>query len=245
LKELGIVAALAIELRPLGPTVSRTHTVATLGDGSLIIASGMGRAAAAAGARRLVEAGAGALISWGLAGGLEPALAAGTIVLPSEVVSPEGAVFATTSAWREQLRSAIAASQAVCGGRLLTCRQLVASPADKASVWRRMTAAAVDMESLAIAEVAAEHGLPFLAVRAVVDTAADTLPPALIAAAAGAPGWGIGRLLGALARAPGELPDFLRLWRRHQAASRALAMVARSGALAPPCLGHYGCARRA
>ena len=44
-----------------------------------------------------------------------------------------------------------------------------------------MTAAAVDMESVAIAEIAADNRLPFLAVRAVVDTAAD-------ATAAGADG---------------------------------------------------------
>ena len=240
MKELGIVAALAVELRPLGPTKSRTETFATLADGSLIIASGMGTAAAGAGARRLVEAGAGALMSWGLAGGLDPALLSGTIVLPSEVVSADGSVFATTNAWREQLHGAIAASQAVCGGRLLTSRELIGSPADKASVWRRMTAAAVDMESLAIAKVAADNRLPFLVVRAVVDTAADVVPPMLLAAAAGVGRSGVGRLLGALARAPGELPDFIRLLRRYQAASRALALVARCGALAPPDLAHRG-----
>lgn len=230
---LGIVAALAVELRPLGPRMVRSQALATLGDGSLVIASGMGWTAAAAGARRLVEAGAGALMSWGMAGGLDPTLAAGSIVLPSEVVSPEGEVFATARAWREQLRSAIAASQPVCEGRLLTCREVIGSPADKASAWRRTSAAAVDMESLAVAQIAADNRLPFLAVRAVVDTAADALPPAVIAAAAQAGGGGIGRLLSALARAPRELPDFIRLMRRYRAARRALAVVARSGALGP------------
>lgn len=233
MNELGIVAALAVELRPLGPRMARIQSLATLGDGSLIIASGMGRNAAAAGARRLVEAGAQALMSWGMAGGLDPTLAAGSIVLPSEVVSPEGEVFATASAWREQLRRAIGASQPVCGGRLLTSRAVISSPADKASAWRRTTAAAVDMESLAVAEIAADKRLPFLAVRAIVDTAADALPRAIIAAAEAGRGE-IGRLLGALARAPGELPDFIRLMRRYRAARRALALVARSGALAPP-----------
>lgn len=236
MRELGIVAALALELRPLGPTTSRTQVVATLADGSLGIVSGMGGPAAAAGARRLVQAGAGALMSWGLAGGLDPALAAGTIVLPSEVLSPEGTMFPTSHAWREQLHGAIAASQIVCGGRLLTCRELIGAPADKQSVGRRMSAAAVDMESLAIAEIAAANSLPFLAVRAIVDTAADGLPPVLSAAAGEAGARGVARLLGALARAPAELPDFIRLVGRYQAARRALALVARCGALAPPDL---------
>jgi hopanoid-associated phosphorylase len=245
LKELGIVAALAIELRPLGPAMSRPAAVAAPAGGPLIIASGMGRAAASAAARRLVQAGAGALMSWGLAGGLDPALAAGTLVLPSEVVSPDGAVFATASDWREQLLRAIAASQAVCGGRLLTCRELIGSPADKASLWRRTAAVAVDMESVAIAEIAAENRLPFLAVRAVVDTAVDALPSVLIAAAGEGGRRGIGHLLGALVRAPGELSDFIRLFRRYRAASRALALVACSGALTPPDPAGYGCAHPA
>ena len=232
------MAALALELRPLGPTTTRTQVVATLADGSLSIVSGMGGAAAAAGARRLVQAGAGALMSWGLAGGLDPALAAGTIVLPSEVLSPEGAVFPTSDAWREQLHGAIAASQAVCSGRLLTCRELIGAPADKQRVGRQMSAAAVDMESLAIAEIAAANSLPFLALRAIVDTAADALPPVLSAAAGEAGATGVARLLGALARAPTELPAFVRLLGRYRAASRALAMVARCGALAPPELVH-------
>jgi adenosylhomocysteine nucleosidase len=201
----------------------------------------MGVAAAATGARRLVDAGARALISWGLAGGLDPGLAAGTILLPHEVVAPEGAVFATTAIWREQLQRALAASQPVCAGRLLTWREMIASPSEKASIWRRMAAAAVDMESSAIAEVAAENRLPFLAVRAVADTAADALPTMLSGAAGGGGHLGVARFLGALARAPGELPGFVRLFRRYQLASRALGLVARSGALVPPGL-HYGAA---
>jgi adenosylhomocysteine nucleosidase len=96
------------------------------------------------------------------------------------------------------------------------------------------------MESLAIAEIAAANRLPFLAVRAVVDTAADGLPPALSAAAEEGGARGIGALLGALARAPGELPDFMRLIARYRAARRALALVARCGMLAPQDLLQHG-----
>jgi adenosylhomocysteine nucleosidase len=182
-------------------------------------------------------------MSWGLAGGLDPALAAGTIVLPHEVVAPEGAVFATTTLWREQLQRAIATSQPVCGGRLLTWPEAIGSPSDKAGVWCRTRAVAVDMESAAIAEVAAENQLPFLAVRAIVDTAADALP-SVLSAAASENGRGVARFLGALARAPGELPEFIRLYRRYRVARSALAMVARSGALVPAGL-HHACANPA
>ncbi|HZC87472.1 MAG TPA: hypothetical protein VE266_10795, partial [Steroidobacteraceae bacterium] len=89
---LGIVAALAAESRPLGPATRHGVQLATLADGTLLILSGVGSAAAANGARRLLDAGARALLSWGLAGGLDPSLTAGTVVLPREVISPEGRV---------------------------------------------------------------------------------------------------------------------------------------------------------
>jgi adenosylhomocysteine nucleosidase len=227
------VAALAAESRLLGSARRGGEGPAALADGTLLIVSGMGPAAAGEGARRLVAAGAEALVSWGMAGGLDPALAAGTLVLPGEVVSPEGRLYLTASDWRERLRGAVAAAQPVCSGRLLTRRAAIASPADKALAFRQTGAAAVDMESSAVAEVAASDRLPFIAVRAIVDTAADTLPSAaLMAAAAGAGRVRMGQLLGSLARTPAELPVLIRLASRYRAASHALAAVARSGALA-------------
>ena len=231
---LGIVAALAAESRLLGPVRRAGEEPAALADGSLLIVSGMGPVAAGEGARRLVAAGAQALVSWGMAGGLDPALAAGTLVLPGEVVSPEGRLFLTARDWQEQLRAAVTTAQAVCSGRLLTRSAPITSTADKALAFRQTAAAAVDMESSAVAEVAAIHHLPFLAVRAIVDTAADALPRvALMAAAAGTGRVRLGQLLGSLTRTPAELPDLIRLASRYRAASHALAAVARSGALAP------------
>jgi len=243
------VAAMALELRPLGQTIPRGRSLASLADGTLLTISGVGRAAAAAGARRLVEAGARALVSWGMAGALDATLAAGTLMLPREVVTPEGETLLTARDWREHLRGAITATSIsfpVCDGRLLTCREPLASAADKATALRHSGAAAVDLESFAVAEIAAGSRLPFLVVRAIVDTAADALPPMLIAAVDDAGHASTGRLLGALARAPGELPALIRLISRYRAARRALAMVARSGALTvPPASRDFDAAGRA
>ena len=230
---LGIVAALAAETRPLGRALPRGEALATLADGTLLVVSGMGRAAAAQGARRLLAAGAEALISWGVAGGLDPALAAGTLVLPSEVVSAEGGHFFTAGHWREQVRAALAHGQPVCCGRLLSCREVIGTAADKARAFRQTRASAVDMESLAIAEVAASQRVPFLVVRAIVDTAHDALPASLIDAAAGTGSVHIARLLGSLARTPADTLALVRLARRYRAASRTLTAVAVCGALVP------------
>ncbi len=227
------MAALAAESRSLGPPRRQRVEPATLADGTLLIVSGMGTAAAAEGARRLAAAGARALLSWGMAGGLDPALAAGTLVLPYEVLSSAGARFLTAQGWRERARAAVAAIHPVCSGRLLTTRAALDSAAAKALAFRDTAAVAVDMESAAVAEVASAAQLPFLAVRAIVDTASQAVPrAALRAATVGADALRLGRLLGALARAPWELPAMIRLARAYAAAHSTLAAVVRSGALA-------------
>ena len=200
-----------------------------LSDGTLLAVSGMGASAAARSATALVGAGATALASWGMAGGLDPALAAGTIFLPDEVISPDGATVATARDWRERLASALATQHPVTQGRLLTSRTAIGSPAEKATLFRTTGAVAVDMESLAVAEVASAHQLPFIAVRVIVDSAADALPQAVTAAADNEGHLQIWRLIGALARTPADLAPLLRLARRYRAANRSLAAVARVG----------------
>jgi adenosylhomocysteine nucleosidase len=232
LNGLGIVAALAAESRPLGAPSRERNEPVPLADGTLLILSGVGTFAAAEGARRLAAAGARALLSWGMAGGLDPALAAGTLVLPTEVISPGGSVFVTSPQWRERLSAALGAHQPVCSGRLLTCQQPLASIESKAAAFRETAAVAADMESSAVAEVAAAARLPFLAVRAIVDTAWDAVPQAaLMATTADTRALRIAPLLAALARAPGEVPALICLAGRYRRARRALTAVARSGAV--------------
>jgi len=168
-----------------------------------------------------------------MAGALDPALAAGTLVLPTEVISPTGRVFATEPQWRERLSAALGAHRPVSFGRLLTSQEPLGSVESKAIAFRQTAAVAVDMESSAVAEIAAAAYMPFLAVRAIVDTASDTVPQAALAATTADTGaLRIGHLLAALARAPGDLAALIRLAGRYRRARRALTAVARSGAFA-------------
>jgi adenosylhomocysteine nucleosidase len=198
----------------------------------------MGAVAAAQGTRTLIEAGVSALVSWGMAGGLDPALPAGTIFLPSEVISVAGTREVTTPEWRERLGRVLAAqrsirSTVVMQGRLLTSPSAIGSLSEKKRLFNETGAAAVDMESLAIAEIAHAHQLPFMAVRVIVDSAEDALPRAVTAAADKEGHLRMWSLLGALAREPSDLRPLIRLARRYRTASRSLAAVARLGSLAP------------
>ena len=237
LNVVGVVCALAAEARHLGSEARRHTPLTSLSDGTLLAVSGMGMSAAAQSARALVDAGAGALVSWGMAGGLDPTLAAGTVFLPTEVVATDGAALLTAPHWRERLSEAIRVQDGATlsiarQGRLLTSPKAIGSLADKATLFRETGAAAVDMESLAIAEIAHTYRLPFIAVRVIVDSAQDALPGVVAAAADSEGHLQVWRLMGALARAPADLAPLIRLAQRYRAANRSLAAVARVGSLA-------------
>jgi adenosylhomocysteine nucleosidase len=226
----GVVAALEFEARSLGDP----------GDGSMISVSGIGADNAARSARALVAAGAGALLSWGVAGALDPVLACGSAVLPGEVLREHGAPggtalqrFETCRGWRERLLAALQGHAYVVSGTLLSSAAPVTTLAHKASLFRDTMAVAVDMESAAVAGVAAEHGLPFIALRVILDTALDSLPGSVMRAFAPAavaprrrPAW---PSLWPLLITPAEWWPVLRLGARYRVARQALGQCARLG----------------
>jgi adenosylhomocysteine nucleosidase len=232
LNAAGVVAALAAEARTLGPTPGRGARLARGGEGyamlsggMLLVVSGIGQAAAAAAAGRLIDAGAGALVSWGVAGGLVPSLEAGAVCLPEEVIGPDGTRYPTASEWRETLSPLVAAHRPVACGSLLTSAMPIATAAAKAAAHQDTGAVAVDMESSAVAKAARTHGLPFIAVRAIVDTAADEVPRA-VSGASQSGQVRIGRLVLGLMRSPADLVPLLRLAKRYRAAIGSLRAVA-------------------
>lgn len=228
---VGIVAALAAEARALGPAARGHGGLGVLADGTLLAVSGIGSAAAARSARALLAAGCGAIASWGLAGGLDPALDCGAIVLPEDVLLEGGASLRTEAAWRERVERSLAAHWPVARGRLLTSGRVLGAVAQKAMAFHETRAAAVDMESFAVGEVAMAHGVPFIAVRVIVDTATDAIHPALAGAMDSAGQVSTGRLIGRILSEPTDLVALLRLARRYRAARRSLRRIARSGAL--------------
>lgn len=224
---VGVVCALAPEARHLG-RARRRGALSVLDDGSLLAISGMGLAAARTGALALVEAGAKALVSFGVAGGLDPKLARGTLVLPEQILCID-AMLPTDATWRARLAYRLDSQCPVVGGALLSSPYAVMSSDDKAELLRDHGAVAVDMESFAVAHVAEQFGLPFIAVRAIVDTANEALPRAMTAAADRNGRLQLWRLIGALAVSPSQWAPTLQLAGSFRTAGRSLSAVARVG----------------
>lgn len=229
----GVVAALAAEARALGPAQSDGKGLGVLKDGNLITVSGIGPKAARGAALRLLEAGATSLVSWGLAGGLDPDLEAGAVCVPREVIAADGTRLGTARAWCESLASSLPPGRSLGRGSLFTAARALETTAAKEEARRRTGACAVDMESSAVAQVADDHGVPFIAVRVIVDTARDSIPAA-VASASRTGKVRLGRLILGLLRSPLQIGPLLKLARRYRVAMRSLETVARLGKLAPP-----------
>jgi adenosylhomocysteine nucleosidase len=171
-------------------------------------------------AEKLVSRGVTALLSFGLCGALDPTLRAGDIVIPLAVLET-GDSYATDGVLAE-------AAGGWFGGMIVASETIVITPEAKRRLFEHTRAAAVDMESGAVARVAVRHDLPFAVVRAVCDTASLTLPPAAMVALNDEGSLQIWQVLRSLWRRPRQLPDLLRVGRDAAVARRALLRVARA-----------------
>jgi adenosylhomocysteine nucleosidase len=224
---IAVIAALAIE------RASLDRHAALAGGAVTIYQSGPGPERAARAARAALAHGAEALVSWGLAGGLDAALAPGSVVVPSAVLV-DGASFACSAAWAQAVRSAArgaasararAGIAAVSDGNLLSVAAPRETPADKAQAAADTGAVAAAMESGAIAAAAASANVPFIAVRVVIDARGDALPTQ---AERFVDAHGNTRTLAALGAAltPADWPRLIVLARRYRTANAALETLA-------------------
>jgi adenosylhomocysteine nucleosidase len=124
--------------------------------------------------RRLIDAGATGIVSFGLAGGLDPALPAGTLIV-AEAVTANGRVWRTDPELNSRLGG-------TTGHLCLGLDRVVSSAAEKQHLGRETGASLVDMESGAVAAIASEAGIPFAVLRAICDPADRALPPAALVA---------------------------------------------------------------
>jgi len=221
-RRAGIISALPAEAgcysgSPLSPGL---HT----GRAWLIHVCGMGAARAARAARETLQHGAQCLISWGVAGALAPQLKSGDVIVPRAILM-DGKTLPADTALSAALQRHWQGAP-LHDGPLWHSPAVLARAGEKLALHARTGAIAVDMESGAIAVVAAESGAPFLAVRVIVDTQAMTLPTPAVE---GVDEYGrvrIGKFLQALCRNPGGTGSLIALggaFRRARGRLRALA----------------------
>ncbi|MEO0983715.1 MAG: nucleoside phosphorylase [Pseudomonadota bacterium] len=209
--KLGIVCGLKSELDALGEL-----------PGALTGVSGAQPEKAEAEADRLIGQGAELLVSFGLAGGLDSALASGAFLLPAEIVDEAGRRHGADADWRGRLAAEIASDDRA----LLGAESVIDSVERKQALAAASGAIAVDMESHRVARAAERAGRPFLAIRAVADPADRALPPTALKAVSADGGVDVLATIGGLARRPWDLPALLALKADSDAALETLKRAA-------------------
>lgn len=114
-----------------------------------------------------------AVISFGVAGGLDPALEPGDLIIADKVTAEMS--FDADPRLVAHYAKALAGLKARVG-TLAGSDEAVTSPRAKRELYASGQALAVDMESHLAAAFAAKRNVPFVAIRAVCDPAGRTLP---------------------------------------------------------------------
>ncbi len=203
-------------MRPvLAVTGTRREAAVLRGLGVTAIAGG-GDAAALARELAQTAKGAAGIVSFGMAGALNPDLRVGDWVIGARLTgSWEGQC---DEGWGQALAAALPAARL---GPVFADGRLIADPAEKLALGRQ-GALAADMESHIAAAAAEAVGAPFAILRCISDEAGAAMPPAVAVAMKPGGGLATGAIFNSILRNPAQLPELLRATARFNRAFAAL-----------------------
>jgi hopanoid-associated phosphorylase len=175
--------------------------------------------------------GARGIISFGIAGGLRPGLASGTVVVGTSVIHSSGRIYLPDTRWSDRLFEVLPNAES---GGVVGSGSVIANRDEKRALYLSSGAFAADMESHIVAQIATAYSLPFAVLRVIADTPDHRLPPAAVNGLNpdGTPN--IAAVLKSLAVDPTQLWD---LFRTAFATRRAMKGLLRCYRLLGPGLG--------
>lgn len=163
------------------------------------------------------------IVSFGIAGGLDPALAPGSLIIAASVIGP-AVSFAVDEEWSQNLAAALPHARVA---PLAGVDAVAVNPGAKAQLFRDTGAASVDMESHIAASIAGRHGLPFAALRAIADPAGQGVPASAIAGLQPDGRTDVAGAMKSLLCNPGDLPALICVARDAAKGRSALKFAAR------------------
>lgn len=171
-------------------------------------------------AQALCQRGATRVLSFGLAGGLEPGLPTGAIVIGTGVRAKGGFAANADPAGCLALRERLPEARF---GIVWGANAVIATPREKQELYQSSHCRIVDMESEAVVRAAARAGVSAAILRVVLDPWNLPLPPAALCPLRENGKPDMRRILASLLRDPSQLPDLLSLRRKVAAAFAVLA----------------------
>ncbi|MDD5286928.1 MAG: 5'-methylthioadenosine/S-adenosylhomocysteine nucleosidase [Desulfuromonadaceae bacterium] len=201
------------------------------GHNIVVLESGMGFDNATRGTRTLLnEIRPDILVSTGFCGGIAPNLVVGDVVLATRIVIVSGdlidevpAQFAAAGLNFVERHSI--SDRLVFGGLFVSTPGIMEKPRIAALLPTSALNPVVEMESAAIALIAAENGIPFVGIRSVSDPAGEELRFSLDEFCDNQMRISIPRVLLTILRKPRIIPQLVRLGRNSSIAGARLAHV--------------------
>ena len=226
--DIGLVCALALELSPF---FDRCDKVRKYSGGKFVFRGGrfgdirivnvqtrVGFAKVRQATQSLIEAHTPPwVVSTGFCGGLLPEMKVGDIVMADSLVDTHGHELTV------DFKPPLDQPPGMHVGRLVTTDEMVRTVKAKQELADAYGAVAVDMESLAVAQVCRETKTRFLAVRAVSDDLSADLPPEVLSVVGSSGSIRIGAALGAVWKRPGSVKE---MWQLHESARKAAERLA-------------------
>ncbi len=161
-------------------------------------------------AQALVHQGATALISFGVAGGLDPKLDSRNIIIAKEIAGHNNQRWSCDAGLISHLRSA---APHALDGTVYGSTHLVPRPAEKKKLRTITGCVIVDMESHVVAQVATRYNLPFAVLRGVSDSVEDGFPDAALKGLLPDGSTHMNAVYKSLLRNPLQIPSLLKLFK--------------------------------
>lgn len=225
----GIIVALPNEISSLSNKKIPKGDCAFINNTTLLACSGTGPKNAAKASQLLIDKGAERLISWGCATALKSGLQPGDLVVPQILISEEQTTTSRlhiNSVWLENILTHLSALSPHTGS-LAESNHMVTKSLEKELIYKQTKAIALDMESIAIAQIASQNNCPVLVIRCIADPANMDLPKAVSYAHNAQGDIILTKLLYFLLSHPNELPSLIKLGLHFNAAKNKLKLVAK------------------
>jgi adenosylhomocysteine nucleosidase len=226
--DIGIVCALHREMAPL---LDRCEKVRKYTGGSFVfrggrydeiriavVESGIGFAKARRATQALLDAHTPPwVLAAGYSGALRPEMKVGDIVVADSIVDRHGQELSV------DLRMPTEGVKGLHRGRFVTSDEMIRTVREKQELAERHAAIAVDMESLAVAQICRDRAVPFMAVRVISDDLSGDLPPEVLSVFGPTGTVRVGAIVGSLWKRPSSVKDLWRLREQANVAAERLA----------------------
>jgi hopanoid-associated phosphorylase len=204
---------------PLGIVTGMGSEARIFGADALTISTGGDPGATRAGIASLIARGADRLVSFGIAGALDPSLKPGDLIIGVAVRTTDGVRMPVDQKWLAHLTTHLTTARVA---DVVGSTSIAATAEQKAMLHRDTGAASVDQESHWVADAAHANHLPFIVIRAIADRAGDSLPPAVLVGLDAQGNPRTNAIIGALLRDPLQLPGLIRVALQTNRALRSL-----------------------